>query len=212
MASSFLKRGEIPLVITAVSILIILSGYYLVIPQFTAAADTARKASTIIGGTAAFVALVNVTIVMGRRLMRKEAGHWYFAIWGLIMTYVTIAVGLTYGPFSGVYVKYFQSTQAPLYSAMTGLLIFFILSATYRAFRARSVEAMLLIIPGCIILLGNAPIGELISPLIPQASAWILNIPNSAAARGMTIGTGIGTIALGVRILSGRQRIVGAAE
>jgi len=211
MALRFLKRREIPISIAAICIIIILLGYFFVISELSAAASKAQLTSSIIGATAGFVGLINVTFAMGRRIVRRQPGHWYFATWSLIITYATIALGLGYGPFSTIYIKYFLSSQAPLYSAMTGLLIFFLLGAVYRAFVVRSLEALFLIIPGCIILLGNAPIGQIISPVIPQISLWILNIPNNAAARGMTIGTGIGTVALGVRILIGRERI-GAGE
>jgi len=206
MAMEFLKKREIPLLITSLSVAVMLIGYFLSISFLKDVSSLLNRAVMIIGGTATIIGIINVTMLYVRRINQRQEGHWYFAIYGLIMIAITCFLGFSYGPSSEIYIKYFQTIIVPLYSAMTGLLIFFITTATYRAFRARTLEGTLLLVSGCLVLLGNAPFGELISPVFPQISKWILDVPNGAAARGMTIGSGIGFVALGLRIMLGRER------
>jgi hypothetical protein len=96
----------------------------------------------------------------------------------------------------------FSPCQATVY-AMTG---FYISSAAYRAFRIRTFEASVLLISAAIVMLGRAPVGELIFKDFPAWADWIVNVVNMAGQRGMMIGAGIGAIASGLRVLLGIER------
>jgi hypothetical protein len=201
-----LRRPEITRLFLVISILIIIANYFFNVPILSGANSVILRTAVIIAATASVVALINAILIMIRRIMRREKGHWYFAVYGLIMLVVTVALGLYFGPLSMSYLKFYLYVQVPLYCAMTGLLIFFITTATYRAFRARTIEALLLLLSGLIVLLGNAPFSETISPIFSELSNWILTVPNEAASRGMTIGAAIGIIGLGLRVLLGEEK------
>jgi hypothetical protein len=100
----------------------------------------------------------------------------------------------------------FKNIQMPMGATMFSLLAFHIASAAYKAFRARSAEATVLLIAAIIVMLGQVPIGMKISQLIPEASNWILNVPNLAAKRGIAIGVGLGMTATSLKILLGIER------
>jgi hypothetical protein len=72
--------------------------------------------------------------------------------------------------------------------------------------RARSIESGLLLITGVIVMLRNAPIGNVIWTGFPVIGTWLLNIPNTAGNRAVFIGVGVGTILLGLRVLLGYER------
>src|SRR5574341_489822 len=100
----------------------------------------------------------------------------------------------------------FENVQVPLQATMFSLLAFFVASAAYRGFRARSGEALVLLVVASLVMLGRAPIGNLISERVPDLANWILNFPSMAARRGILIGIGLGTVATALRIILGIER------
>ena len=100
----------------------------------------------------------------------------------------------------------FKNVQMPMGATMFSLLAFHIASAAYKAFRARSAEATVLLIAAIIVMLGQVPIGAQISKWIPETSNWILNVPNLAAKRAIALGVGLGMTATSLKILLGIER------
>jgi uncharacterized membrane protein len=94
----------------------------------------------------------------------------------------------------------------PLGSTMFALLAFFMASAAYRAFRARSVESSLLLCAAFIIMIGVLPLADRISTHLPSFAQWIMDIPNVAAKRGITFGIALGAIATSLKIILGIEK------
>ena len=101
----------------------------------------------------------------------------------------------------------FNNIQVPLEATVFSLLAFFMASAAYRTFRARSVEATLLLVVAVIVMLGRVPLTEQIAFVdVHGFSEWLMSIPATAAKRGILFGVALGIVATSLRILLGIER------
>lgn len=103
------------------------------------------------------------------------------------------------------YVSFFTNVMIPIQATMFSLLAFYIASAAYRAFRARSLLSTILLVAALIIMIRFVPLGP-ISDLVSNLSGWILKVPNMAAKRAIFIGVGLGMVATAIKILLGVER------
>ncbi len=150
----------------------------------------------------ATVTLIRAHVTRIRR--RTEYWQYSFIVFAGIITMVVI--GVPYGPQHFVFEWLFNNIQVPMDATMFSLLAFFIASAAYRAFRARSFEATLLLVTAIIVMLGNVPVGDLIWSETSSVKQWILNNPNLSARRGIILGVSLGVISQSIRIILGIER------
>jgi hypothetical protein len=105
-----------------------------------------------------------------------------------------------------IYSRVFQPLQATMFS----LLAFFIASAAFRAFRARSFEATLLLTAGALVMLGQVPMPvDSLAPVglfFQEIQAFLMAYINAAGQKAIIIGSALGILATGLRIVLGIER------
>jgi len=116
----------------------------------------------------------------------------------------------------------FEAVFNPLQATMFSLLAFYVASASYRAFRAKTKEATILLVSAFIILVGRTPIGHYFTSWLPEQLSflhiptlanWIMGWPNTAGQRAIMIGIALGVISTSLRIILGIERpYLGASE
>ncbi|MCD4708374.1 MAG: hypothetical protein K8S62_11640 [Candidatus Sabulitectum sp.] len=114
----------------------------------------------------------------------------------------------------GVFDFTYMNIQVPIQATMFSLLAFYIASAAFRAFRAKSALATVLLLAAIIVMLGQVPIGELLGKWFPKVGLWILRYPNLGAKRAIALGVGFGMLATQLKIIFGVERnwLGGAGE
>lgn len=94
----------------------------------------------------------------------------------------------------------------PLQATMFSLLAFYIASAAFRAFRARSMEATLLLLAGTVVMLGSVELGGTLGRVFGEAQAFLMAYINAAGQKAIIIGATLGILATGLRIVLGLER------
>ena len=106
------------------------------------------------------------------------------------------------GPFQWTFTYVHVAASATMFS----MLAFFISSAAYRTFRARTPEAAILLVSAVFVMLGRVPVGAYFGEWIPDTMQWLMSVPNMAAKRGILLGVSLGAIATSLRIIFGIER------
>ena len=141
------------------------------------------------------------------RKVRNRAEGWPYSLVTMTMLVAVTGLGVLQGTGEGTVVyTIYQSVNAPLASTMFALLAFFIASAAFRAFRARNLEATLLLVTAVLMMIGRVSIGEFLWPGFPAFTEWLLDVPNLAAKRAIAIGVGLGAVSTGLKIILGIER------
>lgn len=179
----------------------------------------------IIAVFAFFLGGGNLIRVHSQNVSRRSA-NWGYSVVTLLGFLMMLSVGLfkvgnplgiagTLDTKGSWFELMFTYIMSPLQSTMYSLLAFFVASASYRAFRAKNVEATILLVAAFIILLGRTPLGMILTAWIPEPfslfqipnlAIWIMNSPNLAGQRAIMIGIALGVISMSLRLLLGIER------
>jgi len=174
------------------------------------------------GAMAIGIGAINVYRIHYRNVSRKRL-YWQYSLVVLVMLPFMAIISVLGGryaldPKGAIVPKWIYDNTSVIWnyfywcvssvasSMMFALLGFFIISAGYRAFRARNVDAAILLISGFIVLMGNAPINSALFPFFDPIRAWIMDYWNTSAMRAVTLCTAIGAMAYGVRVIFAYER------
>ncbi|HHX29315.1 MAG: hypothetical protein ACOX5Q_09690 [Bacillota bacterium] len=197
-------RKTVPTIIASISGVVVVVAYFFQITPIGTLADHILKWRSVIAVFALGLGGVNI-IRLHTKNIQRDPKNFYSA--ALLLTFaITIVVGLTMGQTSAPYTFIFDYINVPTGSAIFSLLAFYIGTAAYRAFRAKNAEAAILLITGCIVMLGRVPIGAKILPFTAPATDWIMSVLNVGGQRGVMIAGAIGFIAVSLRIIVGLER------
>jgi hypothetical protein len=144
---------------------------------------------------------------MHQKKVQQKGEGWIYSVVTLVALLGVTAFGVIQGVEAGTVVgRIYNMVNAPLASTMFSLLAFFIASAAFRAFRARNVEATLLLVTAIVMMVGRVSVGEFVWKGFPPLTEWLLDVPNLAAKRAVAIGIGLGAISTALKIILGIDR------
>ena len=189
----------------------------------------------IIASFAIILGAANLIKLQGSKI-HKQKKNWQYSIVTILGFLVTAYVGINWhlsmgdlpeghhfmagphvndstSPFNWIWWNIFT----PLSATMYALLAFYVASASYRAFRARNLEATILLLAGIIVMLGRVPLGQAFTAWLPESgffsifrlenlSDWIYTYPNAAGQRAIMIGIALGVVSTSLRLILGIEK------
>jgi hypothetical protein len=229
----FFKR-QWPIIVAFLLGMIMWVRYYIPTTTSQWAQDEFNTWARLLFGFAAILGILSLLHHHFSKIKLKKPGFGFSYV-TLVAFVIMGAAGLfpipipgfaeVYNRSGGLHVWMFDNMFVPMQATMFSVLAFFIASAAFRAFRARSVEATALLIAGCIMMIGRVPVGDWLAQNIenagaffsvngnsyslldfPEATSWLLNVPNAAAKRGIILGVLLSQIAIAIRIIFGIER------
>jgi len=173
---------------------------------------------TIIGGFTLLLGAVSITRVNWKAVVAKRGG-WLYNLLTLVAVFAMAIPAMLpiewssyFGRDSGSFYDWqFIFINAPMQATMFAMLAFYIASAAFRAFRARSAEATLLLATATLVMLWRIPMGEAFLNLFPgdipqMINTYIMGGANMAVQRGIIIGAALGAASMSLRIMLGIER------
>jgi len=210
-------RREIPLIMTGVVGVVFVLQYFIPHPPFNQLNNWFSDWFSIIGACAIWLGALNLMKISADKVYRRRSG-WGYSIVIILSFLLMVIIGFAgWSRFRDAGTGFdwmYQYVYSPLSATMFALLAFFVASASYRAFRARNLEATLLLLAAFFVMIGRVPVGDAVGSLIhlPESvmpskiTIWIMGFINSAGQRAIMIGIALGTVSTSLRIILGIER------
>jgi len=176
---------------------------------------------TVLGAMAWGMGLFSLWLVHSMNIRRRRP-EWYLGVIVFVAIGFGAVAGYGFGNEEVLWARnlndvVFEHMLLPMGSTVFSLLAFYMASAAYRSFKAKSSEAILMMVSALIIMLGQIPVGMWLTEWLghykyvdalqlPKISQWILYGPSSAAVKGMWFGMMLGAIAVGLRFWLSLER------
>jgi hypothetical protein len=169
---------------------------------------------SIVQACAIILGALNLMLISSQKIARKKEGWGYAAV--IIASFLLMVIlGFSGGAgfreaasFDWLY----RFMYIPLSATMFAILGFFVASASYRAFRARNIEASLLLVAAFLVMLGRVPVGDMVTGFMPDGyqmsdlASWIMNFPQKAGQRAIMVGIALGLVSTSLRVILGVER------
>lgn len=202
---SVLYKRKIPLAIFTILCLFLIFNYYLGTPATDRIQSDILKYGITISAFALVLGTYNIVKIHVGAIRKRSVYYWPLSAWMLVTMVFTAGIGIIYGQSHPWYNWIYTNLQVPMGATMYAVIAFYCMSAAYRAFRARTKESVIFLLPAIFMLMWNAPIGEAIWPGFKTIGDWINNYPQITGYRAFWIGVGIAFITLTLRMMLGKE-------
>ncbi|MDM7994018.1 MAG: hypothetical protein QUS11_12000 [Candidatus Fermentibacter sp.] len=213
-------KRNVPLMIALLGGLLMIIQYFIPHQASQDVFNYYTEWAPLVGAFALILGVGSITRVHVHKI-RARAPNWPYSYAVLLPLYLMPVFGLmlpvimgggTDGP--GFFDFMYSRVQIPIQATMFSMLAFYIASAAFRAFRAKSALATVLLVTAIVVMLAQVPIGDLLGRWLPDTGLWILRFPNLAAKRAIELGVGFGMLATCLKIIFGVERgwLGGAGE
>lgn len=225
----FFKR-QWPIIVAFAMGIIMWARYYIPTEEALQLQEEFTRWDRVIIGFSVLLGILSLMHHHWSKIKYKRAGFAYSYIALIAMVIMALAglLPIRFPGFAGMqnssdglHMWMFTYMFVPMQATMFSILAFYMASAAFRAFRARSTEATALLVTACIVMIGRVPVGDWLAMNVPhfnvlgtsysvldfpKLTEWMLNVPNAGVFRGIFLGIILSQIAISVRIIFGIER------
>jgi hypothetical protein len=202
--------------------IIVLLGYFVQLDQIPQAGLFAdffglrlllMRYAVLLAAVALFLGLFNLVSVHWNKVSDQRAGWPYSAIL-IVAFFLTLVLGLVFGPDSSVVLLLFNYVQLPVEASLSALLVVSLTLAGFRLIsKRRDLISGIFIVTAVLVLIGSGPglfpSGGATYSLIGGLRNWLAQVAAAGGARGVLLGVALGSIVTGIRILMAVDRPYG---
>jgi hypothetical protein len=207
--SQFLRREAVFAVTGIVTVIMFIEFFFF--PTDWIVASTIKTWAVIIINISLGLGAIRLLQQHGTNVQRRGS-NWVYSGWLIILFFVMLLSGVAGYAATGlqssnfIYDWLFRNIYTPLGSTLYAITGFYIFSAAYRAFRARNIDAALMLIAGCFVIMKNAPVGEAIWTGFSDIGSWFQLAGQVPGMRTFSLVGALGMLAYGFRALLGKER------
>ncbi len=223
-------KRTVPLLLTAIGGFVLIVAYF--IPRTQSWGEVAAIWFDVLAAIAFILGGGNLLRIHLQKVSDRSKGWGYSAI-TLVAFIVTLYAGIAkwgvnpneqfpdrawsgdYAEEGSVFWWTYEYGFKPLTSTMFAMLAFYVASAAFRAFRAKNLEAILLLGTAFIILVGRTAAGPMLTGWLPESlsglrtenlTVTIMQVFNTAGNRAIMIGIALGIASTSLKVLLGVDR------
>jgi len=208
-------KKDLPLLLMGLVGIIIMLELFFPVNVISQTTKTLTSWGVLLVAMATGVGVVNLTKRHIKPIIKQEKQNdqWFFSAVLIVTMYATIMSGILGGTKHQIYLNIFNYIYTPVNGSIYAMLAFWIVSAAYRSLKAKSTEAMVLLVVVLIMLMKDTPLIVANIPIVAQVANWITTVLGPGGCRGIIISSGIGVLMFNLRMLIGKNpKAIGAGQ
>jgi hypothetical protein len=207
---STLFRRDLPLAMMFILAVILIIDYYFPVPIAGEIGATTLSWASLIVTFALGMGAVNMNRMHIRNIVDRTPGRWDLSVVWMFVFLSMMAIGLGLGVTSSTFVTIYNNNAIVITQAAYSCLAFMIISGAYRAFRARTLEATLLLLTALAVMMGNITIGGVIWQGFLPIRNFVMAIFTTSVQRGIAITAACGLVVVCLRTILGWEKGISA--
>ncbi len=193
--------------------LVVLASYLIPSPLLMSVRLVFTDWAVVLAGLAVLIGILNLIIVHSRRIQSGDR-RWVYSLVTILAVLFTLLVGVTEGGRETTPALYrtdsisgmlFQGVIVSSLAALSSLVLFFMVIAAVKLLKTKPDAWSILFLAVVIVsLVGWIPLAVM-APT-NRLRNWLIGVPAAAGARGILLGVALGTVVIGIRVLTGVER------
>jgi hypothetical protein len=193
--------------------LVVLGSYLIPSPLLLSVRLVFTDWAIVLAGLAVLIGLLNLVIVHSRRIQSGDR-RWVYSLVTILAVLLTLLIGVLEGGEQMEPALYradsisnmlFQGVIVSSLAALSSLVLFFMVTSAVKMLKKKpDAWSILFLVVVIITLIGWLPL-TFMAPA-NRLRSWLISVPAAAGARGILLGVAVGTLVMGIRVLTGVER------